>query len=104
MIIAAVEIFAGTILQLVVALLRLIGNVLPVEVGEAMQWFVNQTMLLNGIFPVDTLLTAIMTVFGLVSAWWSLKIILFAVNLIPGVKLRMPGRAHIDIDATAMRK
>jgi len=91
MITTAIAFILWVIISVITAILGFVAFVVPNEVGDAIVWLTQKALMLQGIFPVEDLMYAFLFLLTLVIAKWILKLIIFVINLIPGVNIHMPG-------------
>lgn len=83
MILDILNLVAGTITFALAKAFGVINFAIPDNVETSITYFIGFLGYANGIFPVDTLLQALGTLFLFEFAWYSLKLILFVFALTP---------------------
>ena len=61
-------------------------TLIPNNITDAMEWFFSKAMTFNGIFPIVTFGTALITVISVYLAKYTIKIMLWLVSFIPFIK------------------
>lgn len=82
---------AYVLIKIIAGILGFVAVIAPPQIGLAIIWLTQKALLLQGIFPISDLLYAVLFLLTLVIAKWIIKLIIFTLNLIPGVKIHMPG-------------
>jgi len=85
MIFSAFILFAVLIIKLFVAMLGLLTFIFPTQFFDAIEYFVQGTNLLKGIFPVQTLMSSFATLLLFWTIWYTFKLIIWIIKFIPGL-------------------
>ncbi len=75
-----------SIIMLIATITGLVSFALPPQFYASIAKIIGSTSVLQGIFPVKTLLTALMVVFTVWVAKYSLNVVVWLLNFIPGIK------------------
>lgn len=96
----------GIIISLIAIVLTWIGSVLiPTTINNAFIWFFDKIMIFNGIFPVETLLTAGLFVLSIWIGKYTFKFGLWLISFLPFIKYQeLPHMAETRSTSTHVDK
>lgn len=98
MIIAIIIIFITLILHIILAILGIITFVLPFQIATAIQWLFSSVGILNGWFPVQTLMKAMAFLITFFLFFYGIKIVFWIISFIPGIGHKdLPKMSQTDV-------
>lgn len=90
MIIALLELIAGTVLYTLSFVLGTLNFIIPAQIQEALSYFFQLPLYFNNVFPVLVLLNAILIYLVAWGLMYAVKIFVMVINMIPGVRIELP--------------
>lgn len=86
MIIDAFLYLAGSLLYLIGAAFSVISFIVPSGFRDSLEYFISKLAYMENFFPVSTLMTALGIILSFLGFWYTIKVIAWAVNFLPGFK------------------
>jgi len=94
MIIALLELVAGSVIFVLSFVLQTLNFVIPNQVFTALSFFFQLPFYFSGLLPVQQILLAFLSYMTVWSLMYSVKLFIMVINMIPGVHIELPSHRH----------